>query len=352
MRIGLALGAGGAVGVAYHGAVLSTIAAETGWDPRSAALMIGTSAGSLTAAMLRAGVPASDLANISEGRPLSEEGARLAAVGRPHRPRPSRSDLLRVRPMADPLAVAAALARPWTRSPRALVVAALPAGGVPTEAISAGIDAVFAGRWPQRELWLCAFDLRAGRRVVFGRPGAPPASVGQAVAASCAVPMYFRPVDIAGRRYVDGGVHSMVNLDLAAEAELDLVIAVSPLSPVAPFAALSPAGLVREPLRARLRAEVAALRRSGVPVVAVQPGRTISAAMGLNPMDAARRDEVSKATRAGVRRWLREGQEGRQLVRALRRAAASADGPPASADRPAAPPEAEAGPEGRAGAVD
>jgi hypothetical protein len=56
-------------------------------------------------------------------------------------------------------------------------------------------------------------------------------------------------------------------------------------------------------------------------VVAVQPGRSITGVMGLNPMDAARRDQVSKATRAGVRRWLREGREGRQLARVLRREA-------------------------------
>lgn len=323
------LAAGGSVGIAYHGGVLAALEESTGWDPRGAEVVIGTSAGSLTGAMLRAGVPAGDLAGISEGLPLSPEGARLAELGRPRRPRARPLDALALRPFTDPAAVLAALARPSVTSLRAMAVAALPSGAVRTEAISDGIDAVYGGRWPDRPLWICSYDVRAGRRVVFGRDevfgphGAPEATVGQAVAASCAIPMYFRPVVIGGRRFVDGGVHSMVNLDLAAGVGLDLVIAVSPLSQAVPWGLPSPAALMRQPLRARLRAEMEALRRQGVPVVAIQPGRTVSAAMGLNPMDAARRTAVSRTARDGVRRWLRDGLDGRHLARILSGAAAA-----------------------------
>lgn len=328
MRIGLVLAAGGSVGIAYHGGVLSALEEATGWDPRTAEIMVGTSAGSLTAAMLRAGVPAGDLARISEGEELSPEGARLAALGRPRRPRAGLVDALSFRPVSDPAVVLRGLSRPWSVRPKALALAALPAGGIATEAISAGIDAVYEGRWADRPLWLCSYDLRAGRRVVFGRPGAPPTTVGRAVAASCAIPMYFRPVVINGRRYVDGGVHSMINLDLVARADLDLVVAVSPLSQAAAFGPLSPTTMMRQPLRSRLRAEVEDLKRAGVPVVAIQPGRSVTAVMGLNPMDAARRGQVSRATREGVRRWLRDGLEGRHLARVLRSAAS--DSSPAS----------------------
>lgn len=338
MRIGLVLAAGGSVGVAYHGAVLAALEAETGWDPRTADLMVGTSAGSVSAAVLRAGVPAPDLARISEDEELSEEGARLAATGRPRRPRPSPLHALSFRPVADPCAVVDSVTRPSRANLRRMLIAALPAGGIPTEAISSGIDAVYDGRWPERPLWLCAWDLRAGRREVFGRPGAPPATVGAAVAASSAIPAYFRPVAIGGRRYVDGGVHSMINLDLVADAGLDLVIAVSPLSSAARWPAPSLVSVMRQPLRAQLRAEVERLRATGVPVVAVQPGRSVAAAMGLNPMDAARRGAVSRATRAGVRRWLREGTEGRRLARILTSVAAADDHPQSrtAADRPSA----------------
>lgn len=318
MRIGLVLAAGGSVGVAYHGAVLAAMEEHTGWDPRRAALVIGTSAGALTGAVLRAGVPAGDMACTSEGLPLSDEGARLAAVGRPRRPRPSIYDALAFRPVADFRAVIHGLTRPWAHPRAALLAAALPAGGIPTTAISSGIDAVYAGRWPEDPLWICAVDLRSGQRVVFGREPQLAATVGQAVAASAAIPAYFRPVPIGGRRYVDGGVHSITNLDLAAGAGLDLVIVLSPLTQGFWPPALGPVSLVREPLRARLAAEMSALRRTGVPVVAVHPGRAVVSAMGLNPMDAARRGAVSRATRAGMRRWLNEGIEGRRLARFLR----------------------------------
>ena len=313
MRIGLALAAGGAVGVAYHGGVMAALEEATGWDARQAEVMVGTSAGSVTAAMLRAGMPASDLAGVSEDRPLSPEGAAIAARGRPHRPRPSRFDTLGFRPIGDPLALARGLARPWAVPPKATVLAALPTGGIPTEPISEGIDAVFGGSWPTRPLWLCSFDLRAGRRVVFGRAGAPAATVGRAVAASCAIPMYFRPVEIGDRRYVDGGVHSMVNLDLLAGLDLDLVVAVAPMGQAAPWGG----GVVRRSLRTRLELEARALGRRGVPVVTIQPGRSVVAAMGANPMDAARRGAVSRAARESVGRWLSEGVEGRRLSRLL-----------------------------------
>ena len=317
------LAAGGSVGVAYHGAVLATLSEVTGWDPRRSELVIGTSAGSVTGAVLRAGVPAGDLARISEGEPLSAEGTRLAASGRPRRPRPSASDALAFRPVADWVGFVHALTHPFSHPRRGLLVAAMPAGGIPTSAISEGIDAIYGTKWPDRTLWLCSYDLRAGRRVVFGRPGSPDASVGQAVAASCAIPSYFQPVVIGDRRYVDGGVHSMTNLDLAGETDVDLVVVVAPMSQAGAAIRLgvSPFNLMRGPLRARLRVEMAALKRKGVPVVAIQPGRQVAAAMGPNPMDAARRADVSRAGRQEVRRWLAQGVHGRRLAGLLTEAA-------------------------------
>jgi NTE family protein len=324
VRIGLVLGAGGSVGVAYHGAVLSSLQEATGWDPRTAAIMVGTSAGSITASILRAGVPAADLVRLTENLPLSPEGAQLAGGGRPHRPRPDWRHAAAFRPVADPHALLHAFLHPATHPRRGLVAAAMPSGGIPTDAISGGINATFGGRWPELPLWLCAVDLRSGHRVVFGRPGSPPAPVGSAVAASCAIPGYFRPVHIGGRRFVDGGVHSMVNLDLLAGEELDLVIVSSPLSHSARVPGLAADSLLRHSMRRQLRREVEALRSRGVTVVAVEPSGRVTAAMGLNPMEARRRVRVSHATRAAVHRWLREGIEGRHLARVLSVAARTA----------------------------
>lgn len=326
VRIGLVLGAGGSAGIAYHGGVLAALADTTGWDPRGSEVIVGTSAGSLTAAMLRAGVPAGDLRAISEDGQLSPEGARLAAVGRPHRPRPTRSHFLSMRPFADPVAVLRAVTRLHVLPPAPFFAALMPAGRVPTESISSGINAIFAGRWPKAPLWITAVELREGRRVVFGRDGAPAAAVGHAVAASCAIPGYFQPVQIDGRRYVDGGVRSMVNVDLVADLRLDLVVVSSPMTSASPWPALAGSSIMRQPLRARLHAEIASLRRRGTPVAVIEPGRTVAAAMGLNPMDARVRGPVSRTAYQSTRRWLSDHAEGQKLASMLANSPAGAAG--------------------------
>jgi NTE family protein len=331
VRIGLVLGAGGSLGVAYHGAVLGTIGEVTGWDPRTAEVVLGTSAGSITGSLLRAGLPAEDLMGISESLPLSAQGSELAAIGRPHRPRPRPRHLLQVRPVADLAGVVHGVTHPLTHSPGALVAALLPSGGIPTDAISVGIDAMYAGSWPLDALWLCSVELRHGRRVLFGGPGCPAATVGQAVAASCAIPGYFRPVVIGGGRYVDGGVWSPTNLDLLADVGLDLVIVSAPMSQASTWPGLALDTFVRQSLRARLRGEMAALRRAGVPVVSIEPDRRVARAMGLNLMDARPRDAVSRATRASVTAWLTGHPDGQQL--AARLATAAGEGSPSPVAR-------------------
>ena len=318
MRVGLVLAAGGSVGVAYHGAVLAALEDATGWDPRNAEVVVGTSAGSISGAMLRAGVPACDLRAISENKPLSAEGARLAEVGRPHLPRSRAAHFLGLRPVADPLAVVRAITHPAVPNPLALAAALMPAGLVSTDAISVGLNAVFADGWPDERMWICAVDLRTGRRVVFGKEGEPAAPVGDAVAASCAIPGYFQPVRIGCRRYVDGGVHSMVNLDLLGDAGLDLVVVSSPSSLAAAKMSFGPGSMVRQLLRAQLAHEVSALRKTGVPVIAVQPDGRIATAMGFNPMDARLRGQVSRVTFASISRWLKRGDgEGPMLAEML-----------------------------------
>ena len=312
------------MGVAYHGAVLAALEDATGWDPRNAEIVVGTSAGSITAAMLRAGLPASDLRAISENKPLSADGARLAELGRPHRPRTQPLQFLGIRPLAEPLALLEAFTHPATYHPLSLIAALMPAGTVPTEAISAGLNAIFTEGWPHDPMWLCAVDLRSGKRVVFGQEGAPEARVGDAVAASCAIPGYFRPVRIGGRRYVDGGVRSMVNLDLVSDLGLDLVIISSPMSEEAGPLRLAPGSVVRQFLRAQLDREMDALSRTGVPVIAIQPDRRVTVAMGLNPMDARLRGPVSRVTHASVGTWLQDSPDGRSLAALLESGVAGA----------------------------
>ncbi|HLH46935.1 MAG TPA: patatin-like phospholipase family protein [Acidimicrobiales bacterium] len=303
LRVGVVLGAGGSVGLAFHGGVLAAIEEATGWDPRTAEVVVGTSAGSLSAALLRIGLPAADLRRVSEGVPLSADGARLAEIGAPHRPRAARAGFLRPRLPADVTGVALGVLRPWARTPGALAAALLPSGPVDTAPISAGLDRVAGEGWPESPLWVTTVRLRDGRRVVFGQDGAPTARLGQAVAASCAIPAYFRPVAIGRDRYVDGGVASIHNLDLLAEHELDLVVVSAPMAHAGRRAPLCADAVVRRLIRRQLDREVARVRRR-TPVLVLAPTRRVVGAMGFDAMDARRRRLVSRMARTSTLAYL------------------------------------------------
>jgi NTE family protein len=298
-RIGLVLGAGGAVGHAYHVGVLAGLEGATGWDPRDAEVIVGTSAGSVVGSLLRAGFAARDLAARSTGDPVSPEATALArrigldAVrGRV----PSRPSRRRGLPrMASPALLARAALRPfWMNRPGVMLAGALPAGGVPTELVAAVFRPLFGPDWPARDLWLTAVRLRDGRRVVFGGDGAPAAHVADAVAASCAIPGFFEPVTIGGVTYVDGGAHSPTNADLLAGREFDLVIVSSPMSVAGNRLRPSLDLPARRMCRLYLGQEAARIRRRGVPVLAFQPTAADLAHMGLNAMDQSRRAPVTR----------------------------------------------------------
>ena len=79
---------GGVVGQAYQAGVLAALEREIGWDPRHATIIVGTSAGSVTGAALRVGVPATDLAASLYGVPTFAAGRRHPP---PHPPRRRRA---------------------------------------------------------------------------------------------------------------------------------------------------------------------------------------------------------------------------------------------------------------------
>ena len=87
-----------------------------------------------------------------------------------------------------------------------------------------------------------------------GARARPPAELADAVAASCAIPGFYRPVEIGGRRYVDGGMYSTSNLDLLRAEALDLVICLNPTSSLHPIRADRPARVELARLPARVRA--------------------------------------------------------------------------------------------------
>jgi NTE family protein len=303
-RVGIVLGAGGVAGGAFHAGTLSALANHTGWDPRTAAVIVGTSAGSITGASLRAGLPAQDLLARATDAPLSAEGQRvLRSVGpipAPPRLRPSRQP----RAPADVAAtIARAVRRPLGARPLALAAALLPEGTVSTGLISEGIASLLPDTWPAASLWICAVRQADGRRVVFGRDsGRPP--VPDAVAASCAIPGFFAPVEIDGATYIDGGVHSPTNADVVRTEGLDLVLVSSPMSRRGRRPRLTADQPMRSWAGALLDAEVARLRRNGTTVMAFQPDDVVLTAMGLNAMDPSRRAAIARASHEATRRRL------------------------------------------------
>lgn len=302
--VGLVLGAGGVVGQAYHSGVLAALEHDLGWDPRTADVIVGTSAGSITGTLLRSGVPASELAAWTVRAPLSVEGKVLDRIVGTEIPQfePFRPMTLLRRPPNLPGwgMVRSAALRPWHFRPVVAALALLAPGRFDIATRLAMLRQVEGQSWPERDLWICAVRRSDGRRVVFGRPGDPEAPLHLAIAASCAVPGYFAPVRIGDHVYVDGGAHSPTNAAILRRRKLDLVIVVSPMS--------GPSGRtptdVYEASRwhaARLaRREVRALREAGTEVVVFRPGQLEQEAMGNDFMARDRVDEIVQQSFLGA----------------------------------------------------
>jgi NTE family protein len=335
MRVGLVLGDGGVLGGAWLTGGLHALARETDWDPGSAEYIVGTSAGSMVGALVAAGVPpwfmvahsrGESFAGLNgpDGRPASEANRSAGAVFRLHKGFPG------VGPGSLRLAITA-LSNPLRHTPLQLLAGWLPAGLVSTDSLKELIGRAVPGRWVDHpNYWTVACDYESGRRVAFGRTGSPSAEIADAVAASCAIPGFYRPVRIGRRRYVDGGVCSPSNVDLLAGHGLDLVICLNPLSTGTEFAAAVgraswlgawdprdwPAKVARGANARRLAHEVKKVRRFGTDVVVVEPTPEDHDAMGRNLMRSSRRDEVIETAQRTVREQLRR-PEVKELLRGL-----------------------------------
>jgi NTE family protein len=290
--VGLVLGAGGVVGQAYHAGVLASMEHDLGWDPRTAEIIVGSSAGSLTGTLLRLGVPASDLASLLVDSPLSLDGADvLDALGQDSMDLPGISFGDVARPWRPPTfrLLARVARRPLAFRPSVAAATLLPKGRIDLMSKAIGLGEVLGDDWPPG-LWLCVARRDDGGRVVLGRPGAPKATIVQAVAASCAIPTYFCPVEIEGVSYFDGGVHSPTSADVLRHEGLDLVVVVSPMSSARRLPVVG--GAMRWSAHRRLMAEVRRLEARGTTVVRYEPDRRCVATMGLNAMADDRSERV------------------------------------------------------------
>jgi NTE family protein len=283
-NVALVLGAGGAAGQAWQIGIIAGLA-EAGLDMTEAAdLVIGTSSGCTTAAQVRSGIPAAELLASVLSPPVQ-------AVGQnPQRPPslPMAAVFERMRAIGAAASSAADLQRamgafglesdailgPETGQRRAMVAARLPRPD-----------------WPARPMIVVAVDAHTGELVAFDRDSG--VDLVDAVTAATALPGVVPTHSINGTRYINGGVRSADNADLASGYAN--VVVLSPFSDRSgPLPAGQFEGLRRFP-GADLASQVEALRKQGSRVEVITPDADSRAAMGTNQMDPATRMPVARA---------------------------------------------------------
>lgn len=273
----LVLGGGGVAGIAWMTGLLAGLT-DAGQDVTGADLLVGTSAG------------ASVAAQVASGLSLDALFARQADPELQAREIWAELDLRRVAAELGQLMIGVTSAEDARRRVGAY---ALAAGTVPEAERRAVIESRLpAPDWPPRRVLLVAVDAETGETRVFDRQSQ--VSLADAVAASCAVPGVWPPVTIGGCRYVDGGIRSNDNADLAAGSRQITVI--SPLGYDPPFPSPMP-----------LREVVGQLRSDGSAVTVIVPDDASAAAMGTNPLDPATRTPAAYSGRNQGR----AGQAGR-----------------------------------------
>ncbi|MCE7010244.1 patatin-like phospholipase family protein [Kibdelosporangium philippinense] len=278
------VGCGGTLGFAWTAAILDALPT----DPRTADVLVGTSAGAEAVAMLGAGISSAAILGALTGS--SDANPLVAAhVGRS----PGRFP-----PVPSPRWPAVGLTRAARRGEvdrLAGLAGLLPQGrGDATWLRDLGAALAPDGWVPHPATWCIATDL-AGHRVAFGSPGAPEARLGEAIAASWAIPGWFPPVVVGGQRFLDGGTVSTTSADLLLGRGLDEVVIIAPMSSEggAPASGLSRVErLLRTAMTRRVDSEARMLRAAGIRVVRIEPGPEDLDAMGANFMDARRREHV------------------------------------------------------------
>ena len=266
-RSALVLGGGGITGIAWEIGMLAGLA-EAGVDLSTADLVVGTSAGSVVGAQLTCGAELSAMYERQLQPPGPQEKVHSM----------TRADLVRYG-----LAMLRSRGREvdFRRRVGALALAAERAGATPSE--QERLDVIGARlvstEWPDRPLVITAVDAETGDFTPFDRDSGVPLL--EAVAASCAVPGVYPPVTIGDRRFVDGGMRSAANTDLAAGYDRVVVLAPIPQG-IGPMV-----GVDRH---------VAGL--TGARVAVVSPDGASRTAIGRNVLDPAARAPSARAGRA------------------------------------------------------
>lgn len=298
-RVGLVLGGGGITGAAYEMAALMALRMATDWDPNEAEVVVGTSSGAFVTSLVRHDALTLDCLVL---------------------PTDEREDVTeRVRSHVYTKGASAGLGKwvryglvPGVRRPGLTMFLGSPArfgaDGL-SDWVATHIGAEAAASWPSKPTAIVAYDIKAGVRTVFGTEKAPDVGIADAVAASSAVPLVFRPHSIGGDLYVDGGVSSGTHADLVlGHAEpLDLVLIVAPMA----------AEVQRQRARFHekmfdkvgirsLSQEIATIRSvwPACDVVTLSPSPSVQNAMRPNPLDPARAVPTFMRTLIAMKRTL------------------------------------------------
>lgn len=309
-RRGIVLGGGGVLGGTWAIGALCALEQTHGFAASSAEVIVGTSAGSVLGALIGCGVSAEELRQhnneeVVSGGPLAGyhwDPARATGGSRPALPR---------LPAPGSVKLIGSSLRHLGQLPTTAVLSAfLPEGRKSLAKVGHLVAAVTpeAGWAPRSGVWVVAMDYETGKRVVFGRSGAPTSRLPAAVMASCAIPGWFAPVVIGGRAYVDGGAVSATSVDVVAHAGLDEVYVIAPMvsfdhdQPKTIAARLERRW--REQVTSNCVAEANLVRKTGAKVTILGPGPADLEAIGANLMDASRRAKVLEtALRTSTEAW-------------------------------------------------
>lgn len=325
-RWGLVLGGGGVLGGAWMVGALTALEQVHGLDARDAEVIVGTSAGSLVAALLGAGASTAQLRahqlgdRVAAGSLGALDWSYDTATGssmpslRPRMPLPGSAGL-----------VTHNVNRLRRLPPTAVLAALLPEGRGSLASVGRLVRELVPHGWARHPgIRVVAMDYESGRRTAFGSAGAPEAELTDAVMASCAIPGWYAPVVIGGRRYVDGGACSATNVDLVAGLGLDEVFV---LAPMVSFSVDQPVHWhTRAERHWRLRVtrrclrEVAKVHAQGTDVTVLGPGAEDLEVMGSNLMAVDRRTQVLQTALVTSLRALADPEPLEHLPRPIRSA--------------------------------
>jgi NTE family protein len=273
MTKALVLGGGGPVGIAWESGLLAGLA-EGGVDLLSVDFVGGTSAGSLVGALLALGRSAADIA--------APDLAGTVTV------RPSTGPAPDLTTLVTKMLEAASGKRPAEEVRAEIGAWALSSPAMSEDEFIARFAPLLGGEsdgpWPSKPYVCTAVNAADGEFVVWSKDSG--IGLARAVASSCAVPGIYPPVSFGGQRFIDGGMRSGTNADLAKGYEAVVVVAVT---------LRSTPSFVGDVFRRRFEAELETLRQSGSRVEVIVPDEASNAAFGLNLMDASRRQPSAQA---------------------------------------------------------